>query len=132
MNRYPRVIPGADFSIRKADPPPRPGVAQSLALWAEQNGWHAKDVWTYRPKSITVDTYMLDLTWSVVGGRAYYTFAWKRRQPTFDFGWWSRGKIIQCPPGWPKLHRTNMTSLRRVQWVLGEYRDDAPGLPHRL
>ncbi|MFE2297892.1 hypothetical protein ACFXAW_06815 [Streptomyces sp. NPDC059445] len=56
----------------------------------------------------------------------YYMITWKRRQPTFDLGWWSRGQFLKCPNRWPQLRRTTAKTLEKVHWVMSTHSAPKP------
>lgn len=102
MKRYPNSLPPVDHRVSLTKPP-RPGPAIVLSGIAEQHGWRASDHWHYEPGSYANPVFMLLLTHPDRKLRLEYAVEWKRRQPTFDLGWWSRGKVVQCPPAWPRI-----------------------------
>ena len=98
----------------KADRPPRPGQALILAEIAEEHGWQTHDHWHHGPGPRPKLTFVLLLSHPDPKQRLKYGVLWQRRQPTFDFGWWSRGDVQQGP----KRGRLSERAIQRIQTVI--------------
>ncbi|NUV61964.1 hypothetical protein [Streptomyces sp. CAI-85] len=120
MQRYPSFLPPVDHgvSLSQADKPPRPGQSLVLSRIAEQCGWKTREQWHCEPGSYLNLIFMLWLGCHDGNRKLTYGVQWKRRQPTFDLGWWSRGEVVSCPAEWPKIKRLSGKAIQRMQWVI--------------